>query len=177
MAKKSLPSPEYLRKRLRYDPETGALFWRASDDMPKEWNTRRAGREAFTTTMKNGYKMGRVLGVGLTAHRVIMAMVNDEWPPVDVDHINRDRADNRLSNLRLASRQENLRNTSAATSSGVTGVTWSKRYRKWVAQIGVDYGNVYLGRFESKDDAIAARRAAEVAHGFHQLFSLHVSDA
>lgn len=167
---KDLPSPEYLREALRYDPETGKLFWRQRYDVPTCWNTRWAGKEAFTTTMPNGYKQGGINNTNIRAHRVIMAMVNDEWPPEEVDHINGDRADNRLCNLRLATKSENMRNMKLPSdnTSGRIGVSWDKREGKWQAYIVVEGRKKHLGRFARKADAIAAREAAEAELGFHE---------
>ena len=117
MPKRELPSPELLRKLLRYEPETGKLFWRKRppDMFPREsrglsWNTRYAGAEAFKDKHERGYKRGSIFGKTFRAHRAIWAMVHGHWPPEDVDHINGDTSDNRLENLRAVSRQENLKN-------------------------------------------------------------------
>lgn len=61
MAKsKVLPSAEYLRKRLRYEPETGKLFWLDYEGMPQRWRTRWVGKEAFTHVKSHGYRVGRI---------------------------------------------------------------------------------------------------------------------
>lgn len=170
MADQLLPSPEYLRKALRYEPETGKLFWRERDDVPKEVNTRWAGKEAFTCVMGAGYKKGRINKTPFYAHRVIMAMVNGEWPPEEVDHISGDKTDNRLSNLRLVTKAENQRNKRRRSdnTSGHIGVYWAKREGKWCARITAGGRKKNLGLFSRKADAIAARKAAEAEHGFHE---------
>lgn len=80
------------------------------------------------------------------------------------DHINRDRSDNRRSNLRYLTYAQNNRNRSVAidNTSGVTGVYWE--HSKWRARIYYKYENKCLGRFESKEDAIKARRNAEIEY-------------
>ena len=170
MAAKTLPDIDTLHQLLRYEPETGKLFWKEREDVPSQWNARYAGKEAFTCVMGAGYKQGSINSTLLYAHRVIMAMVIGEWPPEDVDHINGDRADNRLCNLRLATRSENMRNMKlpSRNASGCIGVSWDKGTQKWLAQIGIDGRNKYLGVFTSKADAIAARKAAEAELGFHR---------
>jgi len=87
MAKKDLPTPEMLRNLLRYDPETGKLFWQERpvemfggkdpQRAQKIFNTRYAGVEAFTCVNAVGYKNGRIFNQGLTAHRVAWAMSNN----------------------------------------------------------------------------------------------------
>ena len=75
MAKRQLPSPEALRQLLRYDPETGKLFWRDRHDMGPQWNGRYAGAEALgAVCKKDGYKRGNLGRSSLRAHRVIWAI-------------------------------------------------------------------------------------------------------
>lgn len=167
MTDKNLPSIDYLHKRLRYEPETGKLFWRDCDEMPKRWRTRWAGKEAFTANGK-GYKRGRIDDVNFQAHRVIWALHNGEWPTDQIDHINAVRDDNRISNLRAVTNAENQRNVSMKSNntSGVCGVSWCNKRGKWLAQIGVDGRTRNLGRFTTFDAAAAARAEASRQHGF-----------
>lgn len=95
------------------------------------------------------------------AQRLIFLYMNGEWPNGDVDHINHNRSDNRLSNLRIVSRSVNLRNArlSSRNSSGKIGVSFNTNSGKWVA-IGSQNGiRKFLGYFETIDLAIAARSA------------------
>lgn len=180
MAKRQLPSPEVLRQLLRYEPETGRLFWRkrppkffvggrpSPEIVATKWNTRHAGKEALTANNSSGYLHGSVRNRTLRAHRVIWAIVHGEWPD-EVDHINGVRNDNRLTNLRSVTRADNGRNLCRRrdSTSGVTGVYWDKRWRKWRAEIKVDYRPLYLGHFHKRESAIAARKDAERKYGFH----------
>lgn len=95
-------------------------------------------------------------------------MVHGVWPDF-IDHINGDKADNRITNLRSIVKQENHRNMKrfSSSSTGVTGVTRHHQTNKWRAYITVNQKQLSLGCFERIDDAIAARKAAEAAHGFH----------
>lgn len=176
MASQALPSPEVVRQLLRYEADTGKLFWRErpveffiSESVANSWNARFLGREAMTATSGEGYRNGRLLGKHVKAHRAILAIVNGAWPEY-VDHINGIRTDNRLANLREVSKQENARNMKkhVGNTSGVTGVHFRSDNRTWVAQIGVDLGRKYLGAFPCFEDAVAARRSAEIEHGFHE---------
>jgi hypothetical protein len=103
-----------------------------------------------------------------TAHRVAFAHFYGHWPTDKVDHINQNRSDNRIENLRDVSPQENSQNQklSKRNTSGVTGVTWHNQRKKWMAQITVSLKTHTLGIYEKKADAIAARKDAERRFGF-----------
>lgn len=170
MASKALPSPEVLRQLLRYEPETGKLFWRDTRKKGNGFNHGLLSEPALDALHRDGYRQGTVLGSRILAHRVVWAMVNGEWPLNDIDHINGIRSDNRIDNLRAVTRRENAHNTKRreTNTSGHTGVCWFSRNKKWGASIMNDGIREFLGLFNSLDDAVAARKAAEVAHGFHQ---------
>ena len=91
------------------------------------------------------------------------------WPDGEIDHINGDRADNRICNLRVVSKQQNARNVGLGKGnvSGHLGVSYSSRDKRWAAHIGVNGVRVYLGSFRDKDSAVAARLEAESRYGFH----------
>lgn len=168
MTDKNLPSIDYLHKRLRYEPETGKLFWRDCEEMPKGWRTRWAGNEAFTSDNGQGYRQGAIGGVHFEAHRVIWSIHYGEWPSDQIDHINGVRADNRISNLRVVTAQENRRNASMRrdNTSGVCGVCWHKNKKKWMAKIKIDGCDKYLGLFTTIEAAAAARAEASRRYGF-----------
>jgi hypothetical protein len=176
MAGKPDITPELLRQLLRYEPETGKLFWRnrspeffTSDGQFLRWNNRHAGAEAFTADTGTGYRHGAVLCQQMTAHRVAWAIHYGEWPHGQIDHINHERSDNRLTNLRNVTPQENAQNRSSYknNTSGSTGVHWSAHHRRWRAQIVVQGTRHRLGLFQTIEDAIAARKTAEREYGFH----------
>lgn len=169
MATRDLPSIDYLRQRLRYEPKTGKLYWRWHEALSPKWNGKWAGREAGTRR-PDGYIAVSVDRKLLRAHRVAWALQHGAWPPKDVDHINHNRADNRLDNLRLATHRENCRNSSRSrrNTSGETGVARHKPSGKWRAQIQPDGKAVHLGLFDYFEDAVAARKAAERRFGFHE---------
>lgn len=95
-------------------------------------------------------------------HRDILA------PPahLHVDHIDHDGLNNRRCNIRVATNAENMRNClkSKANKSGATGVSWFPRDGKWVAKIKKNYRQIHLGYFTKLEDAVAARKAAEIEH-------------
>ena len=181
MVKKPLPTPELLRQLLRYEPDTGKVFWKErTPDMFKSgghtaahicarWNAKHAGKEAFTTVGSSGYRVANVYGWKNHAHRAIWAMAHGEWPADQIDHINGIRDDNRIGNLRAVTRavnQKNLKRRSDNTS-GVTGVSRRSNIDKWCAEIWSNGKKYHIGQFDSFDDAVSARKAAERLHGFH----------
>ena len=104
----------------------------------------------------NGYIANNTIGY---LHRYIMNFPKG----MIVDHINRNKLDNRKCNLRVCSKQQNNINKSKQSNntSGYTGVYWNKRRCKWVAQIKVNSKKIHLGYFENKEDAIESRKKAE----------------
>lgn len=175
---KELPSPDLLRKLLRYEPDTGKLFWRErTPDMFPEgqrqnqayssWTKKHCCKQALTAKTK-GYLVGDIFGKTMRAHRVAWAIYYGEWPTAEIDHINGNRSDNRISNLRDVSRSVNMRNVelSPKNTSGHNGVHWDKRERKWRARIRIDRTLKCLGYFHDIKDALIARKNAEYNLGF-----------
>lgn len=171
--------PSEVRSLLRYEPDTGKLYWLErgvslfrgkypAQRSCRSWNARNAGKEAFTAVGASGYREGRIHNRIYRAHRVIWAIAHGEWPE-QVDHINGDRADNRLVNLRAVTRFQNARNTKLpiTNTSGVMGVERHVGGTRWRARIKVNRRQIHLGYFVELSDAIAARKAAEKKYGFH----------
>lgn len=180
MDERQIPDSTLLNKLLRYEPETGKLFWRSrTPDMFEEgkqtrehscanWNAKHAGKEAFTADSGEGYKRGVIFGRKYLAHRVIWCMVKGYWPD-QVDHENQGRSDNRIGNLRDVDQATNLKNMRlpSTNTSGRVGVCWNKNKGKWHAQIRHNSRQINLGLFTDVADAEAAREAAEQKYGFH----------
>lgn len=149
----------------RYDYETGVLYWRwrVNNRVPKTL-------EAGAQNKSNGYLYVKVHGRRYLVHRVVMLMCYGFCGEgLDVDHINHVRNDNRLVNLRFVTRRENQRNQSLSSknTSGVTGVCFLKARKKYMAQIRVDGENIFLGRFETLEEAAAARAEANLKYKFN----------
>lgn len=181
MAAKPLPDQALLLKLLRYEPETGRLFWLprapemfascerfSPDSRANQWNSRYAGKEAFTAFGARGYLTGMVMGRSLLAHRVIWKMVTGEDPD-EIDHISGERANNRFANLRAVDHRQNSRNRGVSTknTSGSVGVHWCRRRKTWKAQIRANGDTHYLGHFQTKEAAVLARKSAERRMDFH----------
>ena len=181
MAAKPLPPQDVLRQLLDYDPETGLLTWRprgaelfkhsagrTAEHSAACWNSRYVGKPALDHLNGKGYLTGLILKDRFIAHRVAFKMATGQEPP-QIDHINGIRTDNRLCNLRAASYAENARNhkVRADNTSGEPGVYWHKPGAKWRVQIGGSPRR-HIGLYDTLEEAIAARRAAGAAFGYHQ---------
>jgi hypothetical protein len=160
---------ELLCQLVRHDAASGTIYWlhrpetmfaRRQDFL--RWNGRFEGRLAFNAPVGQGYLGGRIHNKNFFAHRVIWALQYGEWPDRDIDHINGDRADNRILNLRLATRAENARNRGAnkGTASLYAGVSWHGASRKWRARATIEGRRVSLGLFPREADAALARDQA-----------------
>lgn len=167
-----------LRELLAYDSGSGLLFWMSREARhftdgivsaqvkAQRFNTRHANRRAFTAVDARGYGIGGINGALYSAHRVVWAFVHGEWPTLQVDHINGNRTDNRIVNLRLVSNRHNSMNSAMKrnNTSGFPGVSWHRnRFR---AQIKIHGRQKFLGYFDAPEDAHKAYCAAKAAHGF-----------
>lgn len=149
-------SAETVRSDLSYDPRTGAFRWRSP--RPKITVGALAG------TQQSGYWMIHLRGVDYHAHRLAWLYVYGRWPEGDVDHINLDRFDNRIHNLREATRSQNCANTGIPShnTSGFKGVSRIKRNGKWGARISCDGTPYHLGTFQTAGEAAAAYDRAAI---------------
>lgn len=180
MATCQLPSPEVLRQLLRYEPDTGQLFWLPRSealfkDSPRgrkhdaiSWNARFAGKMAGTIC-SGGYLKVSVFNCRHGAHRLAWMLHYGVRPAGVIDHINGRTDDNRIANLRDVTQVENSRNACLASNntSGVNGVSWSRQKGKWAAYISHDGRQVHLGLFQTKAGALAARAAADATCMYH----------
>lgn len=168
MAKSDLPTPDELRQLLRYEPETGKLFWRErpvsffpDQRAANSWNSRYAGKPALNCPDRYGYTHGQIFARRTYAHRVIWAMHNGEWPNL-IDHIDGDLQNNRLENLRNVDQTTNMRNSCLPSNnkSGAVGVRIQKNGR-YLVDVTATFG--------SFEEAVAASHAARAALGFHPM--------
>ena len=170
-------SADALPELLHYDADTGALTWRARGphlfnrpSSASAWNAKWADRPALTHVNPEGYLHGSIFGRLYRAHRVAFALHYGEWPQHDVDHINGDRSDNRIANLRDVTNAQNHRNRalSKRNTTGASGVFFCPRKNVWRAMIRVQGGRKKsLGHHSSMEAAVIARRAAESEFGYH----------
>lgn len=177
----TLPDQITLRQLLDYDAATGTLYWRqrgiswfkegrrSAGALMRNWNARHAGKPAFTARHSNGYRHGTLLGKNYLAHRLIWTLICGEQPEV-IDHINGDKNDNRIENLKSGSYSDNARNMPRLcnNSSGYTGVSKCSQTGRWRVMLWAG-GYVHrLGRFDTVEEAAQVRRAAAERLGFHE---------
>jgi len=153
---KDLITVEEARQLFSYNPNTGDLTWRVNRGARA-----RAGNAAGWENGE-GYLRTSVNRKRYLTHRLAWLVHYGSWPQDFIDHINGDRSDNRLVNLREASRAENGRNRGANrnNTSGYKGVSWHKSSRRWVANVYGEAGNRHLGCFNTPEEAHAAYCAA-----------------
>jgi hypothetical protein len=158
VAKTKKPLPiQRLKEVLRYEPATGK-FYRVGRSDQRTRSDKPAG--ALNTS---GHRQIKIDGGFWLAHRIAWAFHYGEDPgDREVDHINGNRDDNRIENLRLATleQQGGNRKVHRSNSSGHPGVHWSKKEGKWLAYIGGATGRRRLGLFKSKQEAVKVRRRA-----------------
>ena len=154
---KKLPPVEWLREHLDYNPETGKVF------LKKKWGPLpvKVGSEVgYSVT--GGYRQIKIKSECFMAHRIAYALYHGIDPyPEDIDHINRNTADNTINNLRLVTHRQNCFNTSQRQSkTGITGIQYRRRKKPWQVMCN----RTYIGSYETLDEAIKAREEAINAH-------------
>ena len=152
-----------IKKYLRYDAETGKLFWKLN-----KGTTGKAGNEAGGQNY--GYLRIKINRKSYKAHRIAWLLTYGSWPVDQIDHINGNKKDNRLENLRAVSSGENARNQKIPknNTSGAIGVSFYKKGQYYQASIQINGKSKYLGVFKNKEEAIAARVAANIKYNFHE---------
>lgn len=144
---------ERVREVLAYCPETGQFTWRIAI------NKRiKPGRRAGVLVRSEGRVNIAIDGQHFKAHRLAWLHVHGVWPDKDVDHINGDPSDNRVCNLRLATKTENHANSKRYKNnkSGFKGVHFHAQSGKWRAVVRLNRKNNHIGLFRTKEDAAAA---------------------
>jgi hypothetical protein len=125
---------------------------------------RKAG-DALSSLTDKGYLRSSVGGKSYRVHRLVF-LYHHGYMPIQVDHIDGNRMNNRIENLREATSSQNNQNRKSTSSSGVKGVVWHKQSKKWVASICVNRKSVHLGSFISIEEAaLVANKARQSAHG------------
>lgn len=147
-----------LREVLDYCPETGVFVWKVTRSFKAV-----AGAVAGSEYKATGYLRIQIDGTSYLAHRLAWLHHYGEWPTLDIDHINGEKSDNRIANLREATTSQNGQNQHRAQSdnkSGALGVYLDKngRWRAVIAKDGLIYG---LGAFDTKESAHAAYLSAK----------------
>lgn len=157
---------ERLCEMLDYDPETGVFTWLKSPG-----KRRRVGNTAGGTSHSRGYRLIALDGRRYLAHRLAWLYVYGHWPSDELDHIDRDTDNNRISNLRECNRYENSQNIvrDVGATSKYPGVSWDKARRKWAVKLRVNGRRLMVGRYDSEVEAAAAYFQAKLQ--FHPFWS------
>jgi len=179
--KEDLLTQEKLKELLDYDPDTGLFTWkeRVGSGRDKWFNVMFAGKMAGSKKTDIKLKHYKTINVKINlnkkryaflAHRLAWLYMTGKWPDKQIDHINGDSTDNRWFNLRNITGSENCRNKKINNNnkSGFTGVYWRKDANKWRAAIKTHGKKISLGCFTDKQDAIDARKEANIKYGFHE---------
>ena len=153
-----------------FDYSNGELIWKARPDhhfcsigASKTFNTRFSGQIAGTKSNKSGYAEVRINQRSYAVHRIIYFMFNGSMPDC-IDHINMDKCDNRIENLRPATLSQNGINSRNRrnNTSGFKGVSFCKARGKWKASIKHQYKTITIGYFDDIKDAARARKNTEI---------------
>jgi hypothetical protein len=173
MTVKELPTQRYLVECFDYEADTGRLYWR---DRPihhfkKEYaaramNKKYAGKE-IALFINKGHAYVGVGNKTYAVHRIIWKLVYGTDPGEYIDHVNGDRSDNRIANLREATNAQNQMNQRGRTqvsNTGVVGVNYHKRDRSYRAYMRINNKSKHLGNYKNIEDAIRARLEAEKSY-------------
>jgi hypothetical protein len=147
---------EYIRENIRYDPETGLLWW-TKQGGPRRRTDKPVG--CFDTmSYLSFHTCNMSVQKRFQCHRVAWFLHWGEWPSRHIDHINNDRSDNRIANLRLASSSENGMNMlkRKGCTSQYKGVSWCAQPKKWRSKIMKDGVQKHLGYYDNEEEAARA---------------------
>ena len=172
-----------LRNIIFYDHKTGKFTWlsrtpdmfefssgRTQEAKCMAFNSYKAGKPAGSLN-KAGYVQIQINKRNCLAHRIAWIYHYGHAPTGQIDHINCDKTDNRIFNLRIATPSENSRNQigKSTNTSGYKGVSWNKQMKKWLAQICSNNIAKHIGYFDTKENAYAAY--CEYAKHLHGEFA------
>lgn len=159
-------SVDELRKHLSYNPETGVIT-----RIRKPRNTRWKAGETTGSPNNHGYIKVGVLRHKFTAHRLAFALHYGRWPNGQIDHIDHDRANNKITNLREVTEMQNHQNAAKRSdnTSGYKGVSRvNRKIKTWQASIKSGGKQKFLGTFLTAEEAACAYdSAARELHGEH----------
>lgn len=160
MKRATPPDIDVIRMVLCYDRDTGVFTWRHRTGSGRKGRANRPGQRAGSLNRHNGYRYIHVkqLGRDFLEHRLIWLLETGEWP-VEMDHINGIRDDNRLANLRSADRQQNACNVRRSNKTGHQGIYYHNKMKLWAARVQAEHKQ-YTKYFKTLEEAVAAREVA-----------------
>jgi len=166
-----------LKEYLDYDSNTGIFVWKERSEHNfktkrafKCWDKRYSNTAAGSMSNK-GYIRISIDKERYLAHRLAFAFVNMRMPNGQLDHIDRIKHHNWIDNLRETDNVKNSRNcsVSVANKTGITGVCYANKAKRWRATIKVNYINISLGDYDEFESAVKARFKGEVKYGFFNI--------
>ena len=152
---------DLLNELFEYDKETGDLIWKV-----RKAQSVKVG-DIAGYLQSTGYKRLKINAKAYLVHRIVFLM-HKGYLPKTIDHINGDRLDNRIENLRAVTANQNQHNRklNSNSTSGFKGVSWCKTQNNWRASIKLEGKAIELGRFNTPEEADAVvRKAREELHG------------
>lgn len=154
-----------------YNPETGKFIWKPRAIRQQKyfsrtdagWNTRFAGKEVADRVHRHGHLQIQLFCKNYMAHILAWMHYYGENPTSHIDHVDGNPANNRICNLRLATQSQNMMNARLRknNTSGVKGVCWRKKEKKWGAYMSVNKKVTQFGCFEHFEEALVVRKAME----------------
>lgn len=151
-------SQNYLKELLYYNQSTGVFTWKPRPKQRPQWNARYAGATAGSLDT-NGYLRITINGSRYSAHRLAWLYITGSWPTNEIDHIDTDKTNNRIANLRDVGKSENQQNKRTAqrnSGTGFLGVHYCRTRKKFVAKITVNSKRLHIGYFETANEASQA---------------------
>lgn len=158
--KKVTPTLERVKELLDYDPETGVFRWK------KITSHRVKVGDVVGYRIKSGHILVGIDGRRYCVHQIAWFVTYGEWPAHEVDHKDGDPGNNRITNLRAATHAQNLKNQRKPknNTSGYKGVRRSTNGKRWWARLKVDYKEIYIGAYDTAEEAARAYDEAAVKH-------------
>lgn len=151
-----------IHSKISYNIDTGKMYWKG------KYNGRAPKGSECGSIRSDGYRIIQVNNRNYLAHQLVWILFNFEYPKYQIDHINGNRQDNRIENLRDVPALVNNKNAKKHkhNTSGIMGVGWHKKSGKWRAYIKVAGRQIELGLSGCFFEACCLRKSAEVFYGF-----------
>lgn len=146
-----------INEYLSYDQETGEIKWKK----PPHHLIKPGDNAGFFEP--RGYLVIQFKKTFFKGHRIAWAIVNNEFPSGEIDHIDGNPSNNKISNLRVVDRSKNQMNRRISTNnkSGIKGVHFCKSKQKWISRISCGKSRIHIGQFDSFDEAFQKRKEIE----------------
>jgi hypothetical protein len=162
----------FLKQNIFYDNFSGILFWKENPEKSSQWNAKYSNKKVATPKNDKGYHIIKLNYDGkrynLTEHRVVWALIKNEWPRHTIDHKDNNKSNNKIDNLRIATVGENNKNKPSTknSTSKYKGVSWKTKENKWYVAVRVNGKSTHFGVFYDEiEAALAYNQAAKKYHG------------